>query len=122
MAQGERRDWLLAAWDALSGIPADLLERGCRAARLTADHPAKIVPAIISEVQSTWERRRELSQPGTPQLAPPRAAKKPVMDRRGEPMTAAETAELNATLERLGATARYREDGSRYVVSVGAPA
>jgi hypothetical protein len=39
------------------------------------------------------------------------------MDRRGKPMSEAETEELNATLERLGATARYRPDGSRFTIS-----
>ncbi len=44
---------------------------------------------------------------------PPR----PVMDRRGEAMSDDDTAELNTLLEKLGATARYRADGSRYSVA-----
>jgi hypothetical protein len=35
-------------------------------------------------------------------------------------MSEADTAELNRILENLGATARYRTDGSRYVVDRGA--
>lgn len=46
-----------------------------------------------------------------PRLKPPEPPKKP-----GDPMTAAEIAETNARLERLGATTRYREDGTRYQV------
>ena len=43
-------------------------------------------------------------------------AKKSLMDRRGEPMSEWETDELNRQLESYGATARYRSDGSRYMV------
>ena len=43
-------------------------------------------------------------------------ARRDVMDRRGQRMTASETAELNTRLEYLGATARYREDGSKYFI------
>lgn len=46
--------------------------------------------------------------------APRLLAKRDVMDCRGEAMSAADTAELNQRLEYRGATARYREDGSRY--------
>lgn len=46
----------------------------------------------------------------------PEHIRRDVMDRRGEPMSPADTAELNRKLESLGATARYREDGSRYLV------
>lgn len=44
-------------------------------------------------------------------------AKKDVMDRRGEPMSESDTAELNHRLEKSGATVRYRRDGSRYRAS-----
>lgn len=54
-------------------------------------------------------RLREIRKPGPP-------AHLNVMDRRGQPMSHAETKTLNAQLEHLGATARYREDGSRYLV------
>lgn len=43
--------------------------------------------------------------------------KRNVMDRRGAPMTAEETEEMNGILAGLGACTRYREDGSRYEVS-----
>ncbi len=42
----------------------------------------------------------------------------PLLDRRGEAMSNADTAELNTILASLGATARYRADGSRYSVTV----
>ena len=59
MSADDQTAWLAAAMDTLSGIPADLLERGCRAARLKVDHPAKIVAAIHAEVGAEWERRKQ---------------------------------------------------------------
>jgi hypothetical protein len=57
--------------------------------------------------------RRESGQLAIAGLAKPR----PLMERRGEAMTQDETDELNKILENLGATARYRADGSRYLIS-----
>ncbi len=57
MTEGDRKEWLKAAWIALDGIPLDLLKRGCTAARLS-DHPAKLVPAILTEVTPAWNLRR----------------------------------------------------------------
>lgn len=42
------------------------------------------------------------------------------MDRRGEAMSAEDTSILNYCLEKAGATARYRSDGSRYSVDQAA--
>lgn len=42
--------WMESATLALSDIPVDLLRAGAKAAMSTADHPSKIVPAIIKEV------------------------------------------------------------------------
>jgi len=39
-----------------------------------------------------------------------------LMDRRGQPMSESDTFALNKKLEKLGAKARYRADGSRYLV------
>lgn len=44
----------------------------------------------------------------------------PLMDRRGYPMSDAETGILNRELERLKANARYRPDGSRWFLD-GSP-
>lgn len=46
--------------------------------------------------------------------AKPSSVLGPLMDRRGHPMSEAETRLLNAELDRLGAKARYRPDGSRW--------
>ena len=46
----------------------------------------------------------------------PVIARKSLMDRRGEPMSEVDTIKLNGILADLGATARYRADGSRYFI------
>lgn len=42
----------------LSGIPADLLARGCEVARKTCRFPSEIVPAIIAEIEQPWNWRK----------------------------------------------------------------
>lgn len=56
--ESARSEWLRAAWATLTGIPADLLTRGCKAARARCDHPSKIVPTIMLEVEAAWDARR----------------------------------------------------------------
>ncbi|MFS0771059.1 hypothetical protein [Sphingomonas sp. 1P08PE] len=58
MNEEGRIEWLRAATEALRGMPTDLLRRGCDAAKRRADHPSKIIPAIMDEVQDTWEWRK----------------------------------------------------------------
>jgi hypothetical protein len=76
-------------------------ERRCKFARLDA-----------------MRRFLESGQP-LPKLIP---HKRPVMERRGEPMSELDCAELNQILENLGAISRYRPDGSRYDVAERKPA
>lgn len=122
MSEESRRDWLRVAWGTLKFWPVDLLRIGCEEARRTCDHPAKIVPAIVEATKDTLDRRRDRGR-GTDTLciAGP-GHRKPVMDRRGEPMSQEDTDELNGVLERLGAKARYRPDGSRFMIDAEAQA
>jgi hypothetical protein len=113
MTEEARRDWLLVAWKSLSHLPDNILQMGCRAARQTCDHPSKIVPTIIAETKERMAWRIESARDHLA-LAPP--IKRSVMDRRGQAMSQADTDELNGILENLGATARYRPDGSRYSI------
>jgi hypothetical protein len=117
MVESARTEWFKVARLTVGHLPLDLLRIGCDHARAVADHPAKICPAIIAETRDLLEhRKRSAAEDRTRQSALPPPTKRDVMDRRGEPMSAADTAELNERLERLGAIARYREDGSRYIV------
>lgn len=58
MSDDDRKEWLITARATLSGIPADLLARGAAVARKYSDHPSKIVPAIIREIETPWENRK----------------------------------------------------------------
>lgn len=58
MTADERGQWVSVARQALSGIPVDLLERGCAVARRKCRFPSEIVPAILAEVEGEWERRK----------------------------------------------------------------
>lgn len=117
MTEESRREWLSVAWAELKHLPADILSAGCSEARKTCDHPAKIVPAII---EATSQAMRWRKGSASENLALPAPSRRSVMDRRGEPMSEADTNELNGILANLGATARYRPDGTRYTVDQAA--
>jgi hypothetical protein len=117
MTEEARREWLSVAWTTLKHLPSDLLARGCHAARQTCDHPSKIVPAILDATRESIEARKRIGR--SDYAALPAPCRKSVMDRRGEPMSDEDTETLNRILESLGATARYRSDGSRYSIETG---
>lgn len=53
----DRKEWLAVAMQTLSGIPADLLARGCNEARKRCRFPSEIVPTIIQTVERQWHWR-----------------------------------------------------------------
>ena len=59
MSAEDRRAWLHAAHKVLEGVPLDLLQRGTLAAMRAADHPSKIVAAIMKEIEVDWQWRRD---------------------------------------------------------------
>ncbi len=63
MPTEDQDTWFEAAMKALAGMPIGLLQRGAAAAMQKADHPAKVVPAIMAEVGDAWERRKRLARP-----------------------------------------------------------
>lgn len=73
MTESDRRDWYAAAYRALAHLPADLIERGAREALKVADHPSKIVPAIIAaaEPDLRWRQRNARLGEPAPALPPP---------------------------------------------------
>ena len=119
MTEDGRREWLSVAWKTLDYLPADILHKGCEKARATCDHPSKIVPTIVAETDDWMATRRKLAELGTTLLALPQPSQRDVMDRRGQPMSAEDTAELNRRIEWAGGSARYREDGTRYTTEAG---
>lgn len=117
MTEEARREWLLVAWETLKHLPPDILHRGCETARKTCDHPSKIVPAIIAETKETMEWRRDSAREAAALALPgPPRAKPHIADRDRRNFLAADWAELNEHLERMGATARYHPDGTRYFI------
>ncbi len=74
MGPDEREAWFTAAAATLRGIPYDLLERGCAAARKRADHPSKIVPAIIREIEEAWNYRKIERNKLNVRIQPPQKA------------------------------------------------
>jgi len=58
MSDQDRTEWLITAKATLNGVPADLLARGAAVARKYSDHPSKIIPAIIREIETPWENRK----------------------------------------------------------------
>lgn len=117
MTGDARTEWFKVARLTVGHLPLDLLRIGADHARSVADHPSKICPAIIAGAKELYEqRRRHAAEDRERANALPPPTKRNVMDRRGEAMSEEDTAELNATLERLGATARYCPDGSKYFI------
>lgn len=115
MSAEDRKAWVAVARQTLSGIPADLLSRGCAKARAVCKFASEIVPTILEDANADWAWRKrryagELAQSRL--LAPP--SPKHVLDRRGEPMSEDDTAKLNEILANLGASFRYNADGSRF--------
>jgi hypothetical protein len=63
MTAEDREAWCAVARQTLSGIPADLLERGCKVVRLKCRFASEIVPTIMEEVGTAWEwRKRRLGE------------------------------------------------------------
>ena len=60
MSEDDRDIWFEAARLALIEIPADLLRRGAQHALMHADHPSKIVPAIMREIGDALRARRNI--------------------------------------------------------------
>lgn len=107
----------------LGDIPGDLLAKAIDECQLksrflpTVAEVRELAEPELGRRQRTLGRllalQRLIESGPVAQLGPP---PRPLLDRRGEPMNEADTAELNAILEGLGAKARYRPDGSRYMV------
>lgn len=60
MTAEDRNAWVQVARETLRGIPADLLQRGCRKARETCRFASEVVPAIVSETRVEWARRKRV--------------------------------------------------------------
>lgn len=86
-----RRVWFNAAVKALAGIPILLLQRGAAAAIAKADHPSKIIPAIMKEIEADWKWRKRFAAP----------AGVPAIERRDPVADPAERKEVGAMMSHL---------------------
>jgi hypothetical protein len=72
MTAEDRQAWVAVAKATLTGIPADLLARGCKKARETCRFASEIVPTIMGEARETWNWRKRMDSEGnTPRLGAP---------------------------------------------------
>lgn len=71
MTEEAKAEWLSVAWATLKHLPPDLLAAGCFEARKTADHPSKIVPAIIGYAEERLETRKRIARDYGPALPAP---------------------------------------------------
>jgi len=62
MSLEDRDTWFDAAFMAIGHLPPDILCDAAQAAMRKADHPAKIVPAIMAEAEERIEKRRQASR------------------------------------------------------------
>lgn len=104
MSLDDRDTWFEAAMLALADVPADLLQRGALVAMKEADHPAKIVPAIMREVGDSLAARRRNVQMGARVKSEAPALPAP----GGEQPTAAE---IDAICKRFSVGRYSRADG-----------
>jgi hypothetical protein len=58
LSANDRDEWVRVAKMTLTGIPGDLLQRGCKLARETCRFPSEIVPLIMAEAKDAWARRK----------------------------------------------------------------
>jgi hypothetical protein len=71
MTAEDRQAWVAVAKATLTGIPADLLARGCKKARETCKFASEIVPTIMEEVGATWRwRKRRVAEDAMPVSLP----------------------------------------------------
>jgi hypothetical protein len=71
LSADDRKEWLAVAMQTLSGIPADLLERGCQEARRRCRFPSEIVPTIIQTIERQWQWRLADQRNAMLRLVPP---------------------------------------------------
>lgn len=62
MEEAARREWLAAAWETCGHLSSDLLREGCAHARQVADHPSKIVPAIIARAHAIRDAGKQFGE------------------------------------------------------------
>lgn len=108
--------WLASAEDALKDIRVSEVAEVSMEVRRTVTRPSQIVPEIAKLVAEKRARESRIREASLPLITGP-PVKRHIADRDRRSFTADDWAELNQYLERMGAGARYRSDGSKYLVA-----
>jgi hypothetical protein len=119
MSADQQTLWLASAMDAMRDIRLDEIEAVSVEVRRTVSRPSQIVPEIARLVGEKRARRRSIDE-AAPLRLPGPPIKRHIADRDRRSFNADDWAELNEHLERMGATKRYRSDGTKYDVQSSA--
>lgn len=114
----DRTEWLAAAANATKGIPSDLLDMAFKAAREKADHPAKIIPAMMASFKGPWSARRS-ALGRVRRLVDAAQAPQAQDDGAGDRLAPSEVEDANRLMRRFGLATRYRADGSQFQLQPG---
>lgn len=117
-SEDDRAEWLIAATDATKGIPSDILDVAFKVARGKADHPSKIIPAMMASFQGPWAARRAAlgRVRKMMEMASPAAAQEADDRNRIDPSDVAEANRIN---RKFGLTLRYHPDGRAFQLAKG---
>lgn len=117
-SEDDRAEWLVAATDATKGIPADILDVAFKVARAKADHPSKIIPAMMACFQGPWAARRAALQRVRKMMdmATPPASSDADDRTRIDP---ADVADANRINRKFGLPLRYHPDGRAFQLAKG---
>ncbi len=99
MSETERKTWLGAAYTALGHLSEPTLAYACRAAMGKVDHPAKLVPAILTEAE-TNSYQPSGSIEAIAYDGPP--TEPPLLEKPRAELTEEQTARANAFLRTIG--------------------
>lgn len=112
MTSEQQELWLRAAVDALSDIRPNEIEAVSLEMRRTVTRPSQIVPEVSKLVAERRADQSRMRQYDRPKLEGP-PPKPHIADRDRRDFTAADWAELNEYLEKMGSPVRYGPDGTK---------
>ena len=114
MSTEQQEIWLRAAIDSLDGIRPREVIAVSQEVRANVIRHSQIIPKIRELVAANRARETRINQAALPPPTHRETYYRDMLTHRGKPMSVEDTAELNRQLARLGATKRYRPDGSKY--------
>ena len=106
MAEDDKVAWFAAAFMALDGFSGREIAHGVKYAMRKADHPAKVVPAIVAGIETMGEYGRDTGRPAVVNDAP--ALPAPVMAAEPLKLRPFEVDAANANFRKLGLSTRWR--------------